>query len=100
MECRLSRPRKFLFLLYGGNGVVESGGVGVNSANYKNPKYDRLFEQIKSMENSPERLEKIREMVRVVQEDAPWVFGIHPKSLILYHSWVKNIVPNAIVTMF
>jgi len=35
MECRLSRPRKFLFLLYGGNGVVESGGAGVNSANIK-----------------------------------------------------------------
>ncbi len=83
-------PENFLFLLYGGNGVVESGGAGVNSANYKNPKYDKLFEQIKSMENSPERLKKIREMVRVVQEDAPWVFGIHPKSLILYHSWVKN----------
>jgi len=48
-------------------------GTGVNSANYNNPKYDRLFEQIKSMENSPERLEKIREMVRIVQEDAPWV---------------------------
>ncbi len=93
-------PENFLFLLYGGNGVVESGGAGVNSANYKNPKYDRLFEQIKSMENSPERLKKIREMVRVVQEDAPWVFGIHPKSLILYHSWVKNIVPNAMATMF
>jgi len=41
------------------------------------------------MENSPERLEKIREMVRVVQEDAPWVFGIHPKSLILYHLGLK-----------
>ena len=88
-------PENFLFLLYGKNGVVETNGAGVNSANYKNPEYDRLFEEIRVMENSRERLEKIEQMVKIVQEDAPWVFGIHPKSLILYHSWVKNIIPNA-----
>jgi ABC-type transport system substrate-binding protein len=88
-------PENFLFLLYGKNGVVRTNGAGVNSANYENPKYDRLFDEIKLMENSPLRLEKIKEMIRVVQEDAPWVFGIHPKSLILYHSWAKNVIPNA-----
>jgi len=88
-------PENFLFLLYGKNGVVKTNGAGVNSANYENLKYDKLFEEIRVMENSPKRLEKIKQMVRIVQEDAPWVFGIHPKSLILYHSWIKNVIPNA-----
>jgi ABC-type transport system substrate-binding protein len=88
-------PENFLFLLYGKNGVVKTDGAGVNSANYENREYDRLFEEIRVMENGKERLEKIKKMVRIVQEDAPWVFGIHPKSLILYHSWVKNVIPNA-----
>ncbi len=88
-------PENFLFLLYGKNSVVDTNGAGINSSNYKNPKYDRLFEEIKTMPNSPLRLKKIREMIKILQNDAPWVWGIHPKSLILYHSWFSNIVSNA-----
>ncbi len=88
-------PENFLFLLYGKNSVLETNGAGINSSNYKNPKYDRLFEEIKTMPNSPLRFKKIREMIKILQNDAPWVWGIHPKSLVLYHSWFSNIVSNA-----
>ncbi len=88
-------PENFLFLLYGKNSVVDTDGAGVNSANYQNPKFDRLFNEIKTMQNSPQRLSKIREMVKIVQDDAPWVWGVNPKSLILHHSWYFNIYPNA-----
>ncbi len=88
-------PENFLFLLYGKNAAVTTQGAGVNSANYQNPAFDRLFEQIRTMENTPERLEKIRRMVRIAQEDAPWVWGVHPKSLSLVHSWYHNVVANA-----
>ncbi len=88
-------PENFLFLLYGGNAVVNTNGAGINSSNYQNPKFDKLFEEIKTMKNSPKRLQKIREMIKIVQKDAPWVWGFHPKSLNLYHSWFSNIYPNA-----
>ncbi len=88
-------PENFLFLLYGKNSVVDTNGAGINSSNYKNPKYDKLFEEIKTMQNSPLRLKKIREMIEILQNDAPWVWGVHPKSLTLYHSWFSNIVSNA-----
>ena len=88
-------PENFLFLLYGKNSVLDTNGAGINSSNYKNPKYDRLFEEIKTMPNSPLRFKKIREMIKILQNDAPWVWGIHPKSLVLYHSWFSNIVSNA-----
>ena len=87
-------PENFLFLLYGGNAVVNTNGAGINSSNYQNPKFDKLFEEIKTMKNSPKRLEKIKEMIAIAQKDSPWVWGIHPKSLSLYHSWFSNIFPN------
>ncbi len=47
------------------------------------------------MENSPLRMQKIQQMIKIAQEDAPWVWGIHPKSLALYHAWFSNVYPNA-----
>ena len=88
-------PENFLFLLYGGNASVDTNGAGINSSNYKNPKFDKLFEEVKTMNNTPLRMQKIQQMIKIVQEDAPWAWGIHPKSLALYHSWFSNVFPNA-----
>ncbi len=88
-------PENFLFLLYGGNAVIDTNGAGINSANYKNPEFDTLFREIRTMENTPERLAKIEKMLQIAREDAPWVWGFYPKSLVLVHSWFKNVSPNA-----
>ncbi len=87
-------PENFLFLLYGGNAAVTTNGSGINSSNYNNPEFNRLFEEIKTMENTPVRAEKIKQMIAIVREDAPWVWGFHPKSLSLFHKWYKNVWPN------
>jgi ABC-type transport system substrate-binding protein len=87
-------PENFLFLLYGGNAAIHTNGSGINSANYDNPRFNRLFEQIKVMENSPERLKLIEEMVEIARRDAPWVWGFYPKSLALYHQWYHNVWAN------
>ena len=88
-------PENFLFLLYGKNGAVATNGAGVNSANYDNSKFNQLFDQMKTMENSPERLAIIKKMIAIAQEDAPWVWGLHPKRLALHHAWFQNIYPHA-----
>jgi len=88
-------PENFLFLLYGGNAIVNTNGAGINSSNYQNPQFDKLFNEIKTMENSNLRKKKIEEMLKIVREDAPWVWGFHPKSLALFHQWYKNVLPNA-----
>jgi len=87
-------PENFLFLLYGGNASVNTDGSGINSSNYENPEFDRLFEEIKTMENTPIRAEKIKQMIAIAREDAPWVWGFHPKSLSLFHKWYGNVWPN------
>jgi ABC-type transport system substrate-binding protein len=82
----------FLFLLHGPQ--ARADGAGANSANYVNPKYDALFEQMKNMPNSPERQRVIDAMVDMTRRDAPWIFGFHPKQFGLRHSWVANAKPN------
>ncbi len=85
-------PENFFFLLYGPNGKVKYGGE--NAANYENPEFDRLFERMRNMDNTPERQVLIDRMQDIVRRDAPWVFGFHPKNFSLYHSWLHNVKPN------
>ena len=46
------------------------------------------------MNNTPERLQIVREMNRILHHDAPWDFGLHPKSYTLSHRWLKNRKPS------
>ncbi|MDC4224665.1 MAG: ABC transporter substrate-binding protein [Candidatus Manganitrophus sp.] len=85
-------PENFLFLLYGPN--AKAGKNGENATNYANPEFDRLFEQMKNMENGPERQAIIDRMVEIVRRDAPWVCGFHPKQFGLHHAWRHNLKPN------
>jgi len=85
-------PENFFFLLYGPNAKVVHGGE--NAGNYQNPEFDRLFKKMSYMNNGPERLAVIRQMQELIRYDAPWVFGLHPKSFSIYHSWYHNLKPN------
>jgi oligopeptide transport system substrate-binding protein len=87
-------PENFLFLLYGPNAKTVSDGENV--VNYKDPEYDRLFRQMQSMDNTPQRLEIIRKMLDVLRQDCPWIWGYHPLDFGLYHDWYGNIYPNAL----
>jgi oligopeptide transport system substrate-binding protein len=85
-------PENFLFLLFGGNAKAREGGE--NAANYQNPDFDRLFLKMRNLSDGPERLALIQSLVKQVREDAPWVFGVHPKSFSLHHDWYHNHKPN------
>ncbi|MGB5540101.1 MAG: ABC transporter substrate-binding protein [Gammaproteobacteria bacterium] len=85
-------PENFLFLLYGPNSKV--GKNGENAANYSNPEFDRLFDQVKNMDNTPQRAELITRMMDIARHDVPWVWGYFPKQFSLHHAWYKNAKPN------
>lgn len=88
-------PENMLFLLHGAQAKVKESGQ--NAANYVNPEYDRLFEQMKGMPDGAARQAVIDRMVAILQHDAPWVFGFHPKAYSLQHGWVLNRKPGAMV---
>ena len=87
-------PENFLFLLYSANGKVKHGGE--NATNYTDPRADALFNEIKNMPTDEKRLIKIREYLALVQEDAPWIWGVHPIDFTLSHQWVSPTKPHAI----
>ncbi|MGD0489849.1 MAG: ABC transporter substrate-binding protein [Syntrophorhabdales bacterium] len=78
-------PENFLQLLYGPNKPPNP-----NSASFSNPEYDRLYERIKTMEDTPERLALIHRMVEIAVGECPWIFNVHTPSYVLRHSWYKN----------
>ena len=91
-------PENFFFLLAGSEGKVAHGGE--NAANYGNAEFDRLFAEMKNMEstgsNGARRAALIARMNRIVQHDAPWIFGYHPKSYTLSHSWLHSRKPMGV----
>ena len=85
-------PENFLFLLYGKN--AKALHAGENAANYQNDQFDSLFETMSSMDNTPQRQQIINQMIGIAQQDAPWLWGFHPKAFSLHHHWYKNAYPN------
>ena len=85
-------PENFLFLLSSAQAKV--GKEGENAANYSNAEYDKLFEQMKNMENSPARQAIIDRMLEIARCDSPWLWGYHPKDYVLQHSWLSNVKAN------
>lgn len=85
-------PENFLFLLHGAEAKALKGGE--NAANYQNAEFDRLFREMKDMDSGAQRLALIRRMLAIVRDDAPWVFGFHPKSYTLGHAWLANRKPT------
>ena len=78
----------FLQLFYGPN---------IGSSNkifYKNPEFDRMFAEIITMPDCPERTEKYRKMAEFVTEDCPWIFEAYPTSYRLVHKWLENYIPH------
>jgi ABC-type transport system substrate-binding protein len=85
-------PENFFFLLHGPQGKVKFGGE--NASNYSEPEFDRLFEQMKNMENNSARQAIIDQMLEILRRDSPWLWGYHPKSYVLQHGWLHNVKAN------
>lgn len=85
----------FLFLLYGPHARAQGGGE--NATNYHSAEYDALFEKMRFLDDGPEKDRVIADMVAVVQNDAPWMFGYIPNSGGVYQEWVYNAKPSQMV---
>jgi len=89
-------PENFMFLFYGPNGKVKTGGV--NAFNYENDEFDELFKKMETMMNSEKRQEIIDRMINILRHDAPAAWLCHSESYSLYHSWIHNIKPHSMLS--
>jgi len=85
----------FLFLLYGQQAKAKKGGE--NASNYQNDEYDKLFISMRDLPDGPEKAAIIARMIEILQTDAPWMFGVFPKSAGAYQQWVGNAKPTQMV---
>lgn len=85
----------FLFLFYGPN--AKSVSDGENTANYQNPVFDKLFAQLKTLDDGPQKQAVIDQMVKILQDDAPWSMGFYPWASAAVQGWVKNSKPAILV---
>jgi len=80
----------FLQLFYSKN-----ASPGPNNFNYSNPEFDKIYEQVAVMPDTPERTALYRKAERIIVEDCPAVFLMHGVAYMLYHDWVHNYKPHA-----
>ncbi len=88
-------PRTSCSCFYGPN--AKSVSDGENTANYQNPEYDKLFEQLKMLDDGPQKQAVIDKMVAILREDAPWSFGFYPWASTAVQGWVHNSKPAILI---
>lgn len=77
----------FLQLFYS-----ENASPGPNHANYANPEFDWLYEQVRVMLPGPEKDRLCEQMAEMVIEDCPWIFMYQPMDFAVIHHWMKNFI--------
>ncbi len=87
-------PENFVFLIYGPNSAAKANGP--NYSNYDNPEYNKLFDQMRVMDDGPARAEIIKKMRAIVEEDCPWIPTLHSETFALTQSWLKNYRPHPV----
>ena len=61
---------------------------GANYAMFDHPDFNRMYERVKSMPDSPERTAIYREMVKLVWVYNPWRVNSIMRNTVLIHPWV------------
>jgi oligopeptide transport system substrate-binding protein len=82
--------QNFLQLLYGPNKTP-----GVNFCNYQSDEFDRLYEKILTMQDSPERSVLYEKMSDIAIADCPWVLMTYSLAYGLFQPWFQNYKPSA-----
>lgn len=75
----------FLFLYHSCN-----KSPGPNSTNYDNPDFDKLFDKVAVMEESPQRTQLYMQLGQMIVDDVPNIYLIHRTGFTLQHPWLKN----------
>ena len=85
----------FLFLL--GSSAGKTKFDGENTANFSNADYDRLFAQMKLVDDGPAKQKLIDEMVVIARNEAPWSMGFFPYASAAAQHWVHNYKPAILI---
>lgn len=85
-------PENFLSLFYGGN--IKSGDVNVNPFNYKNEKFDALFEKALAETNEEERMKLLAQCDQIIIDDAVVMPLITDDFVTMVNLKIRRFVTN------
>lgn len=83
-------PENYFFLFYSKNVPP----AGKNISRYNRPEFDRLFEQMATIENSPERLALVQKMNAMLWEDCPQILNFHKAYYSAVQPWAPRVHAN------
>jgi len=75
----------FLQIFYGPN-----SSPGANSSNYNNPEFNKQYEIVSKMQDSPERTALYTKLNQYLANEAVAIFTVHTQSYMLQQKWVRN----------
>ncbi len=83
-------PENYFFLFYSKNVPP----AGKNISRYKNAEFDRMFDRMATMENSPERMEIVKQMNALLAEDCPLILNFHKAFYSAVQPWAPRTQNN------
>ncbi len=63
---------------------------GTNSSQYANPEFDKMFNELRELEDGKRKFELMKKMETIVNQDLPWAMQYYSRNYILYHDHLKN----------
>jgi ABC-type transport system substrate-binding protein len=63
---------------------------GPNSSQYSNPEFDKMFDEIRELEDGDRKFELMKKMESIINKDLPWAMQYYSRNYILYHNHLKN----------
>lgn len=70
--------------------ITKNHAPGPNSTHYTNPKFDKLFNQLRQMTEGEKKYNLMAKMEQMIHEDLPWVMLYYSRNYILFHDPLKN----------
>jgi ABC-type transport system substrate-binding protein len=70
--------------------ITDNLSPGPNTAQYSNPEFDKMFHEIRELEDGDRKFELMRKMEQVIHRDLPWAMQYYSRNYILYHDHLKN----------
>lgn len=70
---------------------------GNNYYQYSNPAFDKIFNEIKEIEDGPKKTALMEKIEEIVNTDLPWVMQYYSQNYMLHHKRLKNFWYSDIV---
>ncbi len=83
-------PENFLMIFYSKNMPPE----GKNETQFRNEEFDRLYEQMATMDDTPERLKIVHRMADILAEECPIILNTEKSYFVLVQPWAPRTHDN------